>query len=88
MTKAVTITWAPSDDPDPIAIKLNLASRLLKFLEMCLENKSTPHPAVIVGNTVKTFFADQSAAEEYLNFCKILESRYQTKIEKIEITDI
>jgi hypothetical protein len=55
---------------------------------MCLENKSTPHPAVIVGKTVKTFFADQSAAEEYLNFCKILESRYQTKIEKIEITDI
>ena len=86
MTKAVAITWAPSDDS--IAKKLSLTSRLLKFVEMCLENKSTPHPAVIVGKTVKTFFADQAAVEEYLNFCKILESRYQTKIEKIEITDV
>lgn len=86
MTKALTITWAPSNDPT--AAKLSLASRLFKLTEMCLENKTTPHQAVVVGNTVKKFFADQTAVEEYLNFCKSLESRYQTKIDKIEITDI
>jgi hypothetical protein len=94
MTKALAITWTPSDDP--IATKLSIACRLFKGTEMSLENKTMTHQAVTVGNrslnngpyTVKKFFADQAAVEEYLNFCKILESRYQTKIEKIEITDI
>ena len=86
MTKELTITWAPSNDP--AAARLSLASRLFKATEMCLENKTTPHQAVVTGNTVKKFFADQTAVEEYLNFCKSLESRYQTKIDKIEITDI
>ena len=86
MTKALTITWAPSNDPT--AAKLSLTSRLLKSIEMCLENKTTPHQAVVVGNTVTKFFVDQVAVEEYLNFCKSLESRYQTKIDKIEVTDI
>ena len=94
MTKALTITWVASNDP--IATKLSVASRLFKGTEMCLENKTMTHQAVTVGNrsiydgsnTVKKFFADQAAVEEYLNFCKILESRYQTKIDKIEITDI
>jgi hypothetical protein len=94
MTKALAITWVPSNNP--IATKLSIASRLFKSTEMCLENKTMTHQAVMVGNrtlndgpyTVKKFFADQAAVEEYLNFCKILESRYQTKIDKIEITDI
>jgi len=87
MTKALTITWLPNNDP--IAEKLSLASRLFKATEMCLENKTKSHQtAVIDDNTVKRFFVDQAAVEEYLNFCKILESRYQTKIDKIEITDI
>jgi hypothetical protein len=86
MTKALTMTWMTSNDP--IATKLSRASRLFKSAEMCLENKTTSHQAVVVGNTVTKFFADQAAVEEFLNFCKILESRYQTKIDKIEITDI
>jgi len=93
MTKALTITWVASNDP--IATKLSVACRLFKGIEMCLENK-TINQAITVdnrsiydgSNTVKKFFADQAAVEEYLNFCKILESRYQTKIDKIEITDI
>ena len=86
MTKAVAITWTPSDDPT--ATKLSLVSRLLKSTEMWLENKTVSHQAVVTGDTIKNFFTDQAAVEEYLNFCKILESRYQTKIDKIEITDI
>jgi hypothetical protein len=86
MTKELTITWVPNSDP--IAARLSLASRLFKATEMCLENKTMTHQAVVVGNTFKKFFADQAAVEEYLNFCKSLESRYQTKIEKVEITDI
>ena len=94
MTKALTITWVASNDP--IATKLSIASRLFMSMGMCLENKTLTHQAITVdnrsiydgSNTVKQFFADQAAVEEYLNFCKILESRYQTKIDKIEITDI
>jgi hypothetical protein len=94
MTKALTITWVASNDP--IATKLSVASRLFMSMGMCLENKTLTHQAITVdnrsiydgSNTVKQFFADQAAVEEYLNFCKILESRYQTKIDKIEITDI
>jgi hypothetical protein len=87
MTKALTISWAPSDDL--IAEKLSLASRLFKFTEMCLENKTTSYQAVVIDdNTVKRFFVDQAAADEFLDFCRDLESRYQTKIDKIEITDI
>jgi hypothetical protein len=86
MTKELTITWAPNSDP--AAARLSLASRLFKATEMCLENKTMTHQAVVTGNTFKKFFADQAAVEEYLNFCKSLESRYQTKIDKIEITDI
>jgi len=93
MTKALTITWVASNDL--LATKLSVACRLFKGIEMCLENK-TINQAITVdnrsiydgSNTVKKFFADQAAVEEYLNFCKILESRYQTKIDKIEITDI
>ena len=87
MTKALTISWAPSDDL--IAEKLSLASRLFKFTEMCLENKTTSYQAVVIDdNTVKRFFVDQAAVDEFLNFCRDLESRYKTKIDKIEITDI
>jgi hypothetical protein len=86
MTKALTITWAPVDDP--IAKKLGIAGRLLKSTEMFLENKISHHTVITNNNIVKRFFVDQAAVEEYLNFCKILESRYQTKIDKIEITDI
>jgi hypothetical protein len=93
MTKALAISWTPSDDPT--ATKLSIACRLFKGIEMCLENK-TINQAVTVGHrtlsdgpyTITKFFTDQATVEEYLNFCKILESRYQTKIEKVEITDI
>ena len=89
MTKALAITWTPSDSSDDLtATKLSYVSLLLKSTEMCLENKTMSHQAVVTGNTIKKFFTDQAAVEEYLNFCKILESRYQTKIDKIEITDI
>jgi hypothetical protein len=37
---------------------------------------------------VKRFFVDQAAVDEFLNFCRDLESIYQTKIDKIEIEDI
>ena len=86
MTKALTITWSPSDNI--MAVNLSRSARQIKITEMCLENKTTPHQAVVVGNTVTKFFVDQVAVEEYLNFCKSLESRYQTKIDKIEVTDI
>jgi hypothetical protein len=43
---------------------------------------------IINNNTVKRFFVDQAAVDEFLNFCRDLESRYQIKIDKIEITDI
>jgi len=86
MTKALAITWAPSNDIR--AGNLSHSARVLKFNEMCLENKTTPHRAVVTGNTVTKFFVDQAAVDEFLNFCRDLESRYQTKIDKIKITDI
>jgi hypothetical protein len=56
---------------------------------MYLENKTTSHQTVVIDdNTAKRFFVDQAAVDEFLDFCKDLESRYQTKINKIEITDI
>jgi hypothetical protein len=87
MTKALTITWSPSDNI--MAINLSRSARLIKITEMCLKNKTSILQSVIVNDdTVKRFFVDQAAVEEYLNFCRDLESRYQTKIDKIEITDI
>ena len=87
MTKALTISWTPSNDLT--AEKLSLVNRLFKFMEMCSENKTTSHQAIVIDDkTVKRFFVDQAAVDEFLNFCRDLESRYKTKIDKIEITDI
>ncbi len=87
MTKALTITWLPSDNI--MAINLGHSARQIKIIEMCLENKTAILQSVIVNNnTVKRFFVDQAAADEFCNFCRDLESRYQIKIDKIEITDI
>jgi hypothetical protein len=87
MTKALTITWKPSDDAR--ADNLSHSARVLKFNEMCLENKTKSHQTVVIDdNTVKRFFVDQAAVDEFCNFCRDLESRYKTKIDKIEITDI
>jgi transcriptional accessory protein Tex/SPT6 len=87
MTKALTISWAPSDDTK--TGNLSHSARTLKFNEMCLENKTSVLQSVIINNnTVKRFFVDQAAVDEFLNFCRDLESRYQIKIDKIEITDI
>jgi len=86
MTKALTITWFSSDDTR--TDNLSHSARILKFNEMCLENKTLHHTVIINNNTVKRFFVDQAAVDEFLNFCRDLESRYQTKIDKIEITDI
>ena len=87
MTKALTITWLPSDNI--MAVFLSRSARLIKITEMCLENKTSVLQSVIINNnTLKRFFVDQAAADEFLNFCRDLESRYQIKIDKIEITDI
>ena len=87
MTKALTITWSPSDNI--MAVNLSRSARQIKITEMCLENKTAILQSVIVNNnTVKRFFVDQAAADEFCNFCRDLESRYQIKIDKIEITDI
>jgi len=86
ITKTLTITWEPSDDTR--AGNLSHSARILKFNEMCLENKTLHHTVIINNNTVKRFFVDQEAVDEFLDFCRDLESRYQTKIDKIEITDI
>jgi hypothetical protein len=55
---------------------------------MCLENKTVHYTVTINNSTVKRFFVDQAAVDEFLNFCRDLESIYQTKIDKIEIEDI
>lgn len=86
ITKTLTITWEPSDDTR--AGNLSHSARILKFNEMCLENKTLHHTVIINNNTVKRFFVDQEAVDEFLDFCRDLESRYQIKIDKIEITDI
>lgn len=88
MTKALTITWLPCSD-NIVAFNLSRSARQIKFAEMCLQNKTRVHQSVIVDdNTVKRFFVDQAAADEFCNFCRELESRYQVKIDKIKITDI
>ena len=86
MTKAVTISWIPSNDSR--AVNLSHHARILKFNEMCLENKTVHYTVTINNSTVKRFFVDQAAVDEFLNFCRDLESIYQTKIDKIEIEDI
>ena len=87
LTKALTITWSSSDNI--MAVNLSRSARQIKITEMCLENKTSALQSVIINNnTVKRFFVDQSAADEFLDFCRGLESRYQIKIDKIEITDI
>jgi len=88
MTKALILTWLPSDDV--VANFRADQERLLKLMEMELDGKTMDHRKVIriQEQTVQRCWQDQSAVDEWIEFMQYLAEKYNGKVIVGELTDI
>jgi uncharacterized protein YlaN (UPF0358 family) len=88
MTKALTMTWLPSDDA--VANFRADNERLMKLMEMELDGKTMPRldTSRINKNTKKRSWRDQEAVDEWIEFMQYLAEKYNGKMIVGELTDI
>ena len=88
MTKALILTWLPSDDV--VANFRADQERLLKLMEMELDGKTMDHRKVIRvrEQTVQRSWRDQAAVDEWIEFMQYLAEKYNGKTIVGELTDI
>jgi len=76
MTKALTLTWIPPEDPKSAIISNN--ERLIQVISMELDGKTNSHHKGVKldKHTLQRQWRDQESVDEYIKFMYNLANKY------------